>query len=248
MATAPPKSISTRRDDIAYVLPMAVFLLFTAVGGNYKDFYPLTYVLKTFIVAGIIFYFWKHYTRITWNYWWLGLLLGVLTTVQWIGQELLLLHYWPDYIRLDSKYPGNAFIPFEYFADPPAPFGMFEGIGWAWAFIIIRWMGASLLVPVMEELFWRDYLWRNLLAPADFKLAQVGEWDWKAFLIIAIVFGAGVHLQWMTAIVWGLLVGLLLVYTKSLGACIIMHAVTNFLLGAYVLYMNHIGKPQWFFW
>jgi hypothetical protein len=39
------------------------------------------------------------------------------------------------------------------------------------------------------------------------------------------------------------LIGLLLIRTKSLGACIIAHAVSNFLLGAYVLYAR-----EWFFW
>ena len=45
------------------------------------------------------------------------------------------------------------------------------------------------------------------------------------------------------AIVWGLLIAVLLVRTRSLGACIVAHAVTNFLLGAYVLYTR-----EWFFW
>jgi hypothetical protein len=39
------------------------------------------------------------------------------------------------------------------------------------------------------------------------------------------------------------MIGLLLVWTKSIGACICAHAATNFLLGAYVLYSG-----QWQFW
>jgi membrane protease YdiL (CAAX protease family) len=49
--------------------------------------------------------------------------------------------------------------------------------------------------------------------------------------------------QIVTALVWGLMIGWLLVRTKSLGACIVMHGVTNFLLGAYVLYTH-----DWYFW
>jgi hypothetical protein len=34
-----------------------------------------------------------------------------------------------------------------------------------------------------------------------------------------------------------------------LGACIIMHGVTNFLLGAYVLYSHfRLGRDEWYFW
>jgi membrane protease YdiL (CAAX protease family) len=54
---------------------------------------------------------------------------------------------------------------------------------------------------------------------------------------------AAVHIQWMTAIVWGSMIALLLVRTRSLGACIIAHAVTNLLLGVYVLYTH-----DWAFW
>jgi hypothetical protein len=111
------------------------------------------------------------------------------------------------------------------------------------AFIAVRLIGAVLVVPVMEELFWRDFLWRSILAPNDFKMAAVGEWSLSAFLIVAAMFGAGVHIEWATAIVWGLMIGLLLVWTRSLGACIICHGVTNLLLGAYVLYTG-----DWAFW
>jgi hypothetical protein len=111
-----------------------------------------------------------------------------------------------------------------------------------WSFIIIRWLGASLVVPVMEELFWRDYLWRTILAPNDFKLAAVGEWDWKPFVFVSLLF-ATVHVQWATAIVWGFMIAALLAYTRSLGACIIAHGVTNLLLGGYVLFTKN-----WYFW
>jgi membrane protease YdiL (CAAX protease family) len=49
--------------------------------------------------------------------------------------------------------------------------------------------------------------------------------------------------MWPTAIVYGLLIGGLLVATRSLGACIIAHGVTNFLLGAYVLVTQ-----DWKYW
>ena len=100
-----------------------------------------------------------------------------------------------------------------------------------------------LVVPFMEELFWRDFCWRSIIAPNDFKLAKVGEWDWKAFVAIPIIFSF-VHLPWWpTAIVWAFMIGALLVVTRSLGACIIAHATTNLLLGVYVLY-----SKQWSLW
>ena len=99
-----------------------------------------------------------------------------------------------------------------------------------------------LLVPFMEEFFWRDFLWRRIASPNDFRLAGVGEWDRNAFWLVPVFF-ATVHTQMLTAFVWGLMIGCLLLRTKSLGACIVMHGVTNFLLGAYVL-----ATGDWYFW
>ena len=213
-------------DDAAYLLPMVVFLIFTQVGVTWPALYPACYVAKTFIVAWMLVAFRKHFTPIRWNFWWLGIIVGVAVIFQWVGMEKLL----PNYPKMTS---GVAFNPYEHFQSPVV----------RWGFIGIRWAGAALLVPFMEELFWRDYLWRTLIAPNDFKLAHVGEWDWKAFLIVAVAFGAGVHIEWLTAIVCGLIYGALLVLTRSLGACIIAHGVTNFLLGAYVLRTH-----EWKFW
>jgi CAAX prenyl protease-like protein len=226
----PPEPQTTRMTDLAYVAPMAAFLAFTWAGGKWPAFMPASYVIKTFLTAGLLFYFRKEYTRISWKYWGLGLAMGVVGLVQWVGMEEWLRAHWPNYPRI----PGatGEFDPHTYFTTPLK----------MWSFVIIRWMGAALVVPFMEELFWRDFLWRSIIAPADFKLAKVGEWDWKAFVIVAIAF-AGVHPQWIIAVTWGLMIGALLVYTRSLGACIVMHAVTNFLLGAYVQYTG-----KWYYW
>lgn len=220
---------SRQRDDLAYIAPMAIFLLLTWVGGKWQAFFVTSYVLKTIVAAGALIYFRKHYTRIGWSYWWLGVLVGVIGVVQWVGMEKLILHYFPNYPRANV---GEPLDPHQYFS---TAWGL-------WSFILIRWMGATLVVPLMEELFWRDYLWRTILAPNDFKLARVGEFGWMPILIVTAFF-ASVHVQWITAAVWGLMIAGLLVYTKSLGACIVAHGVTNFLLGGWVQWTR-----EWFWW
>jgi hypothetical protein len=130
--------------------------------------------------------------------------------------------------------PAATFRPFRWFDEP-----------WqAWVFIAIRWIvGATILVAIMEELFWRDFVWRTILAPNDFKLAAIGEPDWKAFVGVALVFALVHGNWWLTSIVWALMISWLLVKTRSIGACIVAHATTNLLLGAYVLYTG-----DWTFW
>jgi CAAX prenyl protease-like protein len=224
----PTKGIRVR-DDLAYLLPMFVFGIFTWIGVQWPNLYTTSYVSKTILTALCLVILRKSYTKLRWNYWWLGALMGVLGVVQWVGMEKLLMHvrYYPHSENL------APFNPFESIASP----------GWRWSFIAIRWGGAALVVPVMEELFWRDFLWRTIVAPVDFKLAQVGEVDWKAFLLVSFIFCSAHPQWWATALVWGLMIAGLLATTRSLGACIVMHGVTNFLLGLYVL-----KTGDWYFW
>jgi CAAX prenyl protease-like protein len=222
----PPAGISP---DLAYIFPMAAFLSLTWAGGHWPQFFVASYVLKTFITAILLIVLWRHYTKVRWNGLWLGAVMGVVGLVLWIGMEKLLSHFWPHFPEVHVE----LFDPTKVFLSPAA----------FWSFVAVRWAGASLVVPVMEELFWRDFLWRSVAAPADFKAAAIGEWDRGLPVLVVSAAFCLVHPFWLTAFVWGLMVGLLLVVTRSLGACIVMHAVTNFLLGAYVLWFR-----DWAFW
>jgi CAAX prenyl protease-like protein len=155
-------------------------------------------------------------------------IVGVVGIFQWVGMQLFLQKHFELF-----KPAEDAFNPDKFFVSATAK----------WAFVAVRFFGAVIVVPIMEELFWRDYCWRTIIAPNDFKLARVGEWDPKAFVIVPLIFALVHGNWWATSIVWALMIGALLVYTKSLGACIIAHAVTNLLLGVYVMYTK-----QWYFW
>jgi len=227
-AVVPARGKHLLGDEWAYILPMLVFLGFVFLGGQFPSIYPLAYVARAVIVAVLLIVFWKQYTPIRWNYWWLGVIVGVIGIFQWMGMQLWLQNH------------------FEFFKPSPDVFDptkVFESRSVMWAFIAVRIAGAVLVVPVMEELFWRDYLWRTILAPNDFKLARIGEWNLVPFLIVSGVFATVHGNWWLTAIVWALMIAALLVYTKSLGACIIAHATTNLLLAAYVLKTH-----DWSFW
>ena len=225
---APPVRRLRLSDDTAYFLPMAVFLGFVWVGGQWKSLYTAAYLSRAVIVAVLLWSFRRYYTRIKWNHWWLGIIVGILGIFQWIGMQLWLQHHF-EFFK-----PAKDFFNPETTFPHPAAF---------WSFVSIRIAGAVLVVPFMEELFWRDYLWRYIIAPNHFKLAEVGERDCKALLLVSGAF-AFVHGNWwLTAVVWALMVGLLLYRTGSLGACIIAHGVTNLLLAIYVL-----TTRDWSFW
>ena len=256
MSNDPPSpSAPAPRDSAAgdwpYLLPMGVFMAFIFLGGYLPNGKAWAYIGRTFVVAGLLIWLWPRFTRIRWTHLPLGVLVGVIGTVQWIGMELLL-------VKLVGRGGFNLSIVQlvsnidDYYDYASA----FTNPAMLWTFLAIRLLGPVLVVPVMEELFWRDWLWRTWASPTgDFRDAPIGHYETKAVWLLPIVFAA-VHVQFLTAVVWALLIAWLLLRTRSIGACIVAHATTNLLLGLWVLATWKLlpadsvpfGVPHWFFW
>ena len=110
-----------------------------------------------------------------------------------------------------------------------------------WPLVIVRWIGAALIVPVMEELFWRSFLMRWIQNP-QFESVVPQQVALKAIVLSTFVFVLA-HTLWLAAIVAGLAYALLYVRTGKLWVPVIAHAVTNGALGIWVL-----ATRQWAFW
>ena len=105
----------------------------------------------------------------------------------------------------------------------------------------IRLLGASVVVPIMEELFWRSFVMRYIINP-DFSKVSLGKFSWGSLLIGNVLFGLEHH--YLTAgIMAGVAYSILLYRSRSLLQCIMAHGVTNLILGIYVL-----KTGQWQFW
>jgi CAAX prenyl protease-like protein len=110
-----------------------------------------------------------------------------------------------------------------------------------WFFITVRLLGSSIVVPPLEEVFYRSFLYRWITRP-DFGSVPLGHFHWKAFLITALMFGFA-HNEWLAAILCAGIYQGLVCQKKRLGDAIVAHAITNFLLGAWVVW-----KGAWHFW
>lgn len=110
-----------------------------------------------------------------------------------------------------------------------------------WSLALPRLLGAVLVVPVMEELFWRSFIMRWIKYPEFLKAAPV-RIGLRALLISSVMFGLG-HSLWLAGIIAGLAYGWLYVKSQSLWAPVLAHATTNGLLGLWVLQTG-----QWSFW
>lgn len=110
-----------------------------------------------------------------------------------------------------------------------------------WPLVLLRLAGAALVVPVMEELFWRSFLMRWVQHPG-FERVDPQTVGVKAIVVSTFVFTLA-HTLWLAAVVAGLAYALLYRRTGKLWSAVIAHAVTNGLLGVWV-----IATRRWEFW
>jgi CAAX prenyl protease-like protein len=113
--------------------------------------------------------------------------------------------------------------------------------GQAWAWVALRVIGSVAIVPLAEELAFRGYLTRRLIA-IDFESLPVGQFSWQAWLVSSAAFGL-LHGRWLAGMLVGLLYALAMYRRGKLGDAVIAHAVTNAMIAATVM-----ATGDWSMW
>jgi CAAX prenyl protease-like protein len=107
--------------------------------------------------------------------------------------------------------------------------GFAAASGWALAaWAVVRLVGFVVITPLAEELAFRGYLLRRLIA-ADFDRVSFRRFTWTSFLISSVLFGA-VHGQWIAGTIAGMAYALVSYATGRLWPAVLAHACTNALL------------------
>ncbi len=148
---------------------------------------------------------------------------GILSIVLWIAPQ-----EW-----LGAARRNEGFDPYFFGTAGPA----------FWVSLGLRFARLVIVVPLVEEIFWRGFLLRYLI-DADFTKVPIGAFSWTSCLVVT----AGFCLEhspsdYPAAVLTGLLFNGVAYRTKSLSSCVLAHAATNLLLGLYVLHTR-----QWGFW
>lgn len=209
----------------AYVVPMALFMALTALEGYAPKQYVWLVLAKAVVVTMALVYFrppWKE-IRAEARVLVPAVVVGLVVFAEWV-----LLDRWIPYPHIGSRAGLN-------------PFTAIESEPLRLLFLVIRFYVLVLMVPVMEEIFWRSFLLRYFTNP-DFAALPVGTFSWGAFALVAGGFALA-HSEWLVALLCAAAYGLLLRQTRSLFACIVAHAVTNLALGIYILIAH-----DWKYW
>jgi CAAX prenyl protease-like protein len=197
------------------------------------------YPLQTAATLAVLWFYRKSYTFRPLNGLWLAVLLGVLGIAVWIAPGFLATQFRmnPGVLSfLGFKSRTNGFDP---------TLLTVSGGTLYWLVVLARFVRLVIAVPLAEEIFWRGFLMRYLVNPdGDFWQVRFGTFHWKSLTIVTALFvAAHSAADYAGAAIFGVLMYFLAVRTKSLAACVLMHAVANLLLGLYVL-----KTQQWGYW
>lgn len=211
-------------------LPFGLYILLLVLEGMLPGWVPdfdvrWLYPVKAGLVALALVVLWRHYTELkSWSlsfgHVFLSLAVGLLVLVLWVN--------------LDAGWMLMGEMGKGY--NPTQENGQID-----WMLVAFRIAGAALVVPIMEELFWRSFLQRWVQNP-DFLALNPAQIGLKALLIASALFAIE-HVQWLAGLIAGLAYGWLYIRTRNLWAPILAHAVTNGGLGIYV-----VTTGQWSFW
>jgi CAAX prenyl protease-like protein len=230
------------RQRIAYITPFLAFLIFLGIseGLNSVHFAPwggdamyLVFPVQTLVCVGILAWFWPEYRLRMPTGAWIAVGIGVLVFVCWVAPQFLLraVPQLAGVLHITARTTG--FDP-DLFRGTPVMY---------WTELLLRLARTALVVPLLEEIFWRGFLLRYFIKE-DFDSVPFGTYSRQANLIVAVAFMLEHSSQdWAAAIVAGLLYNLVAYRTKSLSSCVLAHALTNALLAGYIL-----ATRQWGFW
>ncbi len=155
-----------------------------------------------------------------------------------IGIGVLIVWLAPDVL-----FPGyRHFWLFENALMPKAASSLSIDGTLSWPVLALRMIRAVVIVPIVEELFWRAWLMRWIINP-DFEKVPLGKYTAMSFWIVAALFASEHGTYWDVGLAAGIIYNWWMVRTRSLGDLILAHAVTNFGLSVYV-----IAFGKWEYW
>jgi len=211
------------------ILPFAAYMAFIGASAllpsnTFLDLW--LYPIQITVVLGLLIFFWSSYHELQ-----RPIVSNGKEGALAVGVGLVVYVLW---VRMDWSWAtqgeATGYNPFQ------------EGATVGLLLAAIRVFGASVVVPVMEELFWRSYLIRWIINPDAFEKVPLGLFTLGSFAATVILFGLE-HNLWLAGMMAGTIYNGLLYQTRRLWPCVVAHATTNLVLGFHVLITQ-----EWQWW
>lgn len=227
-SAGPWRSASSIPEALPRVVPFAAFIALLAATPLLEGAVDARWLAvgRGLVAAALLAFFWRAYAElrtpsttppVDWL-WAVGS--GIVLAVAWVGLDA-------GWMRLGEG--GGGFVPLR--AD-----GTLDPL-----LIGLRLFGFVLVVPVMEELFWRSFLMR-WIERRDFLSVDPRTVGATALGLSSLVFALE-HREWLAGALAGLAFGMLYRRTGNLRACIVSHGTTNLTIAGWIL-----ATRDWSLW
>ncbi|HEY3761788.1 MAG TPA: CAAX prenyl protease-related protein [Verrucomicrobiae bacterium] len=209
---------------IARVAPFLIFLGLTFFQGKFG---PASaqwfYLAKTLAGVWLIWEMRPAVSEMRWAISWEAVVVGIVIFAVWVWLD----PFYPHLLKTGATgNPGDAFG---------------RGSGMAWFFIGVHILGMTFVVPPLEETFYRSFVYRYLARP-NFLSVPLNQFLPFPFFATAIIFGIS-HNEWLAGILCGMAYQWLVLRKNRLGDAMTAHAITNCLLGIWIVWQG-----AWHFW
>jgi uncharacterized protein len=221
--------------EVPRVVPFVLFLVLTSLQ---KGLFPGSeywlYLAKTLVVGWLVWAWRDRVAELRWAFSWEAVAVGGVIAVLWLGLDghaptLGEVWRWGQKLFTGKVVPPPApeapWNPLAHFAGAPA-------LGWL--FVVVRVLGRSLVVPAVEEVFYRSFVYRYVANP-KFQDVPLGMWHSVAFVVTSALFGLAHPDQWIQGILCGAAYQALVIRKQRLGDAMLAHAVTNLLISGYAI-------------
>ena len=222
---------------LARVAPFAIFVLLTSAQGQFGPASAYWfYLAKTLVGLWLILEIRPLIAEMRWAFSWEAVVVGVAVFVAWVGISGEWTTQNSLWLKLGLAHAPKTPSPVW---NPHAQFG--AGSALAWLFVVTRILGSTFIVPPLEEVFYRSFLYRYL-ANQIFSAVPLNQFLPVPFLVTALFFGFS-HNAWLAGIFCGAAYQWLVLRKGRLGDAMTAHAITNFLLGLWIIW-----RGAWQFW
>ncbi len=214
---------------VAYIAPFLIFIGMLAIQKSLAFLGDWEYAVRVLVVGASIWFFSRKVLDFKVRFFAPSLAIGVATFFLWIAPDSIF-PGWRQHWLFTNSVMGEVKISLsaEQLASP--------------ILLLFRTISAALLVPILEELFWRAWMLRWLVKK-DFEELPMGSCDRQSFWIVAALFAVEHGPYWEVGLLTGIVWNWWMTRTKSLGDLIFVHATTNLVLSLYVIWTK-----KWHFW
>jgi len=212
----------------ARVLPYALIIIITSLAQDSfgEEARYWIYFGKIILGAWCIWEMRSLVPEMKWAFSWEAVVVGVVIFAVWVGLD----PYYPKFELLFKM--GKPWNPFLAFGD---------GSAMGWFFFWVRTLGSAIIIPPIEEVFFRSFLYRYAVR-TDFENMPLNRFHPTSFIGISLFFGI-LHFQWIGGVLCGMAFQWLVLRKNRLGDAMLAHGITNFLLGLWIYW-----KGEWQFW